>query len=537
MKNIVSRSTVSAEVRLCSISVFPHGKYSWLFVLLSMMLPVCLSSQVNISSVSFPKNNTLNLKKICSGAACNGDCVWTSAELSFELTVSPAHKGNIIKKIVVTAPNGVSTTMFEGKSDEAVVKDIKVPNKFLTCPSTDTWTYKVDVEYKIASSDTIISNADASFIYHFACEYCETGDEKSVKTTGNGQTFVPESPFDQWVMIQFSLLNFSHQSGIDLILPRLRFLQPFEWVQHLQPVFLPGGGDTTMLISVLIPAGTPACTVYRIMLEAGYESGDGLPGMDIVTIELTPIDVPTVTSTVNPVSCFGLLDGAAAVALSDETAPFKIIWDNGQTGPFIADLSAGVYCARITNEKECVVRNICVTVPEPAELLLTTDHIVNATAGQANGVVQVSISGGTPPYFLNWKNEEGDIIAETEDLEGVPSGTYTLEIKDANGCTTPPETYFVPSLVRTEGLSIENGIRVYPNPTDGWFSVELPVVPDETQVLSLINITGQVQAPLVFYSNGTNKWDLDLSSLPAGIYLLRVWLGNREFVERVVLNR
>lgn len=536
MKNISHNSIANPETHSGNYTVFPAGKYAWLLMLF-LALPAWLSAQVNISSVSFPKNNTLNLKKICSGAACDGDCVWTSAELSFELTVSPAHTDDTIKKIVITAPNGVSSTLFSGSTTEAVVKDIKVPNKFLTCPSTDTWTYTVSVEYKIASSEEIISHGKESFIYHFACEYCENGDQKSVKTTGNGQTFVRESPLDQWITIQFSLLNFSPKGGMDLILPRLRFLQPFEWVQHLEPVFLPGGGDTTMLIPVLIPAGTPACTAYRIILEAGYESGDGLPGMDMVSIAVTPIDAPIATSTVNPVSCFGLSDGAAVVTLSDETLPYKIIWENGQNGPFIAGLSAGVYCARIIDEKECTVQNICVPVPEPAELLLTNDHIAGATAGQANGAVQMTVSGGTPPYFFNWKNEKGDIIAETEDLEGVSSGTYTLEMKDANGCTNLPNTYFVPSLVRTHGLSMESGIQVYPNPTAGRLSVELPVVPDEVPVISLIDITGRAQAPFVFFSNGRNRWELDMGNLPAGVYLMRVSFLGREFMERIVLNR
>lgn len=497
-----------------------------------------LHAQVNISSVSFPQNKTVHLKRICSGANCDGDCLWTSAELSFELTVSPAHSGDTIKKIEVTAPNGVNTTIFDGNSTKPVVKDIKVPNKFLTCPGTDTWTYHVSVDYKIASSDKIVSNAKESFTYHFACEKCPEKDESSIKTTGNDQSFVPESPFDQWVIVQFSILNLSHDGGVDLILPSLRILQPFEEVIHMEPFILPAGKDTTMLVPVLIPAGTPACTVFHIALEAEYASAKGEPGLDMVTIGVMPAETPEIKSEVKPVTCAGFSDGAAAVFIAGDPAVYKVLWDNGQKGSVIEGLPAGAYCARIVDEKECVVRNLCLPVYAPEPITLATGQISGTVPGLFNGSISVSVSGGTAPYYFLWTDENGQVVGETEDVEGLAPGNYTLQVTDANACPSLLQTFHVPALVSAKERLTPELFRLFPNPAGGRVWVELSSAQAaETAEFILTDVAGRVYRSGDINVDGTGRCMLDLDGLPAGLYLLRLSLGNATAVRQVVLKK
>lgn len=58
-----------------------------------------------------------------------------------------------------------------------------------------------------------------------------------------------------------------------------------------------------------------------------------------------------------------------------------------------------------------------------------------------NGSINVTVSGGTPPYTyrwgnfsFSWKNSSGTEISTEENLSGVGVGKYTLEISDLNNC-------------------------------------------------------------------------------------------------------
>src|SRR5690606_26551561 len=69
-------------------------------------------------------------------------------------------------------------------------------------------------------------------------------------------------------------------------------------------------------------------------------------------------------------------------------------------------------------------------VTQPALLTVsgtTTDVTIN---GHSNGAVNITAAGGVGPYTYNWSNG-----ATTEDLSGIPAGTYIVTVTDANGAT------------------------------------------------------------------------------------------------------
>ena len=51
--------------------------------------------------------------------------------------------------------------------------------------------------------------------------------------------------------------------------------------------------------------------------------------------------------------------------------------------------------------------------------------------GASTGSIDLSVAGGTSPFTYQWSN-----AATTEDISNLGAGSYTVNVSDANGCTS-----------------------------------------------------------------------------------------------------
>ena len=73
-------------------------------------------------------------------------------------------------------------------------------------------------------------------------------------------------------------------------------------------------------------------------------------------------------------------------------------------------------------------RNYVITDPQP--LLISLLNLKDVVCRlDSNGAIDVSISGGTPPYNYNWSNG-----ATTDAIKKLTFGNYQLSVTDNNGC-------------------------------------------------------------------------------------------------------
>jgi hypothetical protein len=75
--------------------------------------------------------------------------------------------------------------------------------------------------------------------------------------------------------------------------------------------------------------------------------------------------------------------------------------------------------------------------------------------------------------------------------------------------------------------------RVYPNPTEGLFMLELNGMPaNETILVEIYNMTGEKVSSAVL--PGLKKHELSLSGKPSGIYLVQVVSAKKSGITRVI---
>ncbi|MBV2223688.1 MAG: T9SS type A sorting domain-containing protein, partial [Cloacibacterium sp.] len=103
---------------------------------------------------------------------------------------------------------------------------------------------------------------------------------------------------------------------------------------------------------------------------------------------------------------------------------------NGGTAPYTGtgswEVSAGTYTYTVKDANGCEVsKEITITQPTPLELTIVAEKLVCY-----DGKVQLTanVSGGTSPYTYSWSN------GETTQMITVGAGSYTVTVKDANGC-------------------------------------------------------------------------------------------------------
>ncbi len=151
------------------------------------------------------------------------------------------------------------------------------------------------------------------------------------------------------------------------------------------------------------------------------------------TIIITePTDL-SCTATKTDVSCNGGADGTATVAPTGGTAGYTYAWDSSpaQTTATASNLAAGNYKVIITDANGCI-DSCTVLINEPVALtcsLLPTDASCN---GSSDGKLTVTGTGGTVGYEYSLSGgpyQPGNVFT------GLAAGTYSVTIKDANGCT------------------------------------------------------------------------------------------------------
>ena len=222
-------------------------------------------------------------------------------------------------------------------------------------------------------------------------------------------------------------------------------------------------------------------------------------GVDCSNFEIVEFNVV-------PVSCFGGADGEATAFSGGGTEPITYQWSNGASGQTITGLEALLYVVTATDANGCFTVNE-VEISQPAAGISADFVTTNETTpGAGDGAIDVTTTGGTPPYIFEWSN--GAMI---EDLDNLNAGTYTLTITDENGCE-----HSISVIVEVDDDDCVNFVL------DTQF--ENISCNGEEDGLIVTTASGGTQPITYVWSNG--EMTQSIFNLSAGVYILTVTDGN-----------
>ncbi len=255
---------------------------------------------------------------------------------------------------------------------------------------------------------------------------------------------------------------------------------------------------------------------------------------DITVSEPFSISAP-ISST--DVTCNGSCDGTATVTPSGGTLPYIINWYDasnaliGQTGINAINLCPGDYYAIVTDANNCMFTSNTVTISENAALTQTITINDASCFGLCDGDASILVNGGALPYTYNWLDVLDNPLpgGTTANVNNLCAGNYTIEVIDANGCSTGEQnvvingtTEITANLFSNDATCGVNDGNATVNPSGGtpgytyqWYDASLNSLAGETNQI-LLNVGSGVYFVDVTDANGCNQqFSVTISDIPS----------------------
>jgi Secretion system C-terminal sorting domain/SprB repeat len=167
--------------------------------------------------------------------------------------------------------------------------------------------------------------------------------------------------------------------------------------------------------------------------------------------------IPVLEADVLP-ACSNQTNGHITLTAFDpEFNLYNFVWDDPNNTitendlvSELAGLTAGTYCVTVTSTVNECTYTTCLEVEEVSSQtpLVLTGITSNPCPGEPNGNIDISISGGRPPYTYYWEGPGIQAFA-AEDQLNIEEGAYSVTVTDYCGATIVANYYLKSMRVQT----------------------------------------------------------------------------------------
>jgi large repetitive protein len=250
--------------------------------------------------------------------------------------------------------------------------------------------------------------------------------------------------------------------------------------------------------------GSLAAGTYTVIVK----DVNGCTFSTTATIINSPGPTALAVATVN--STCGATNGVINIGVVTGGSPAYTYSVNGSaftTTTSYTGFGAGTYTVIVKDANGCTFSTTATVVNTPGPTALATSS-VNSTCGASNGSITIgAVTGGTAAYVYSFN---GSAFTATTTYTGLAAGTYTVVVKDANGCTFTVN----PAVTNTPGPTAL--ATTFTNPTCG----------NSNGTITVGATTGGTAAYMYSFNGGGFSSTTSYTGLTAGTYTIIVQDAN-----------
>lgn len=311
------------------------------------------------------------------------------------------------------------------------------------------------------------------------------------------------------------------------------------------PTVTSGSYSTQCVDNAAFPlVGTPAGGTWsgRGVNGSNFDPADAGPGTHAVTYTYTNANGCSNTSTVNI-----LVENKPNVFLSTSTfcASDPAV---GAGGGFPSGGTYSINGTTVTNIDPAALgvgkhyyeytfsNGICTTIK--ADTILVVPSIPSPPGVIVDwGKLTCNVSG--EGYQYQWLDANGTPIPGETDRIFYPQtpGNYSVRVRAGNTCDETSNSVFIQNISVAEQTAAQIDLRIFPNPTDGVFSMYFNLESSQEVQVELMDVAGKVlERRNLGEQNGDVEVPFNLKSYAKGVYLVKLTLGEVTLTNRVVLS-
>lgn len=221
-------------------------------------------------------------------------------------------------------------------------------------------------------------------------------------------------------------------------------------------------------------------------------------------------------------------DGTITMYTSSGVSPFQYSIDGGLTfseSNTFLDLDPGTYSIVIQGATGLCTYEDTATIEACAFTSVEIEVTHASSVTTTDGMIEINPTSGVAPY--QYSIDGGQNFVSTNVFPDLPVGPYNVVVLDASGiCAFEMDAPIeVGGNVNVEDPNEDfaNRIKLYPNPTDNNFNVEIDLFSRETVTIEVYDGLGRIIQAGSIAKDGSRKTTISLDGYGSGAYLVRCY--------------